>query len=98
MEVDETSRLNMYPNRARQGPLLTVPQLQLPSPMGPMANSQSVDHGAADVHPDRVGLVQGADRSDDGFQGRQPSKLVQTDLTCVQARQRIAHLRKVALP
>lgn len=72
MEVDETSRPNMYLNRPRQVALLTVPQLQQPSSPGSMANPQLVDRDAVDVHPDRAGLVQGVSRPDDGFHGSNP--------------------------
>jgi len=66
MEVDET-RPNMYPNRTRHGSQLTVPQIET-------VNPQSVGSGAVDVHPDRVGLVRGADLSVDASCSRRTSE------------------------
>lgn len=49
MEVDETSRPNMYQSRGRQGSLLTVPQKQHPSLNESMTNPQSVESSLSHV-------------------------------------------------
>src|ERR1700733_7890822 len=66
MEVDE-ARPNMYPNRARHGSQLAVPQIET-------VNPQSVGSGAVDVHPERVGLVRGADLFDDASCNKRTSE------------------------